>query len=117
MCAILVCTIALVFAIGEFVDFSSLHSFEAHDHWDLVTFFFNQDVFVVDELSAPLLPLAAIVYLVTVLATLRTKIHRFSFLEFQVSRTRRNRGSRHLNLGNDLIIFEDVLTTNIAISR
>jgi NADH-quinone oxidoreductase subunit M len=79
MCAILVCTIALVFAVCEFVDFSSLHSFEAHDHWDLVTFFFNQDIFVVDELSAPLLPLAAIVYLVTVLATLRTKIHRFSF--------------------------------------
>lgn len=79
MCAILVCTIALLFAVGEFVDFSLLQSFEAHDHWDLITFFFNQDIFVVDELSAPLLPLATIVYLVTVLATLRTKIQRFSF--------------------------------------
>ena len=79
MCAILVCTIALLFAVGEFIDFSFLQSFEAHDHWDLITFFFNQDIFVVDELSAPLLPLATIVYLVTVLATLRTKIQRFSF--------------------------------------
>ena len=79
MCAIFFCTVALLFALGEFVDFSFLHSFEAHDHWDLITFFFNQDIFVVDELSAPLLPLATIVYLVTVLATLRTKIQRFSF--------------------------------------
>ena len=79
MCSILVCTLALLFAVGEFVDFSLLHSFEAHDHWDLITFFFNQDIFVVDELSAPLLPLATVVYLVTVLATLRTKIQRFSF--------------------------------------
>jgi NADH-quinone oxidoreductase subunit M len=79
LCAILFCTAALLFAVGEFVDFSFLHSFEAHDHWDLITFFFNQDIFVVDELSAPLLPLASIVYLVTLLATLRTKIQRFSF--------------------------------------
>ena len=79
MCAIIVCTIALMLAIGEFIDFSYLQSFEAHDHWDLITFVFSQDIFVVDELSAPLLPLATIVYLVTVLATLRTKIQRFSF--------------------------------------
>lgn len=79
VCAIVFCSLALVFAIGEFIDFSLLQSFEAHDHWDLVTFFFNQDIFVIDELSAPLLPLATIVYLVTVLSTLRTKIQRFSF--------------------------------------
>ncbi len=79
VCAIVVSTLALVFALGEFVDFTLLASFEAHDHWDLVTFFFNQDIFIVDELSAPLLPLATIVYLVAMLATLRTKIQRFSF--------------------------------------
>jgi NADH-quinone oxidoreductase subunit M len=73
------CTLALLFAVGEFIDFSSLHSFEAHDHWDLMNYLFHQDVFVVDELSAPLLPLTAFVYLVTVLSTLRTKVHRFSF--------------------------------------
>ncbi len=77
--SVIACTLTLVFAVGEFIDFTSLHSFEAHDHWDLITFFFNQDIFVVDELSAPLLPLATIVYLVTVLSTLRTKVQRFSF--------------------------------------
>lgn len=77
--AIVTCSIALSFASCEFVDFTTLHSFEAHDHWDLMNFLFHQDVFVVDELSAPLLPLAAFVYLVTVLSTLRTKVHRFSF--------------------------------------
>jgi NADH-quinone oxidoreductase subunit M len=40
---------------------------------------FHRDVFVVDELSAPLLPLAALLYLMTVLSTLRTKVSRFSF--------------------------------------
>ncbi len=73
------CLLAFGFATGEYVDFVSLHSFEAHDHWDLITFLFHQDVFVVDELSAPLLPLTALVFLVTVLSTLRTKVQRFSF--------------------------------------
>ncbi len=77
--SVIFCTLAFLFAVGEFIDFSMLHAFEAHDHWDLITFFFNQDIFVVDELSAPLLPLATIVYLVTVLSTLRTKLQRFSF--------------------------------------
>src|SRR5690606_31953456 len=52
---------------------------EAHDHWDLFELAFHKDVFVVDELSAPLLPLAALLYVMTVLSTLRTKVNRFSF--------------------------------------
>ena len=40
---------------------------------------FHRDAFVVDELSAPLLPLAALLYLTTVMTTLRTKVNRFSF--------------------------------------
>lgn len=35
--------------------------------------------FVVDALNAPLFPLAALIYLLTIVATLRTKIRRFSF--------------------------------------
>ncbi len=73
------CFVTLVFALGEWLDFSMLHTFEAHDHWDIITLFFNQDVFLIDELSAPLLSLAALIYLVTVLSTLRTKVARFSF--------------------------------------
>ena len=77
--ALVSCTLSLLCAVGEFIDFSSLHSFEAHDHFDLITFFFNQDIFVVDELSAPLLPMATLIYLVTILSTVRTKVQRFSF--------------------------------------
>lgn len=73
-----VCSLTLVFAIGEWIDFISLHTFEAHDHWDVVELVFHRDVFVIDELNAPLLPLAALLCLLTALSTLRTKANRFS---------------------------------------
>lgn len=76
---IAICGLALLLATCEWIDFATLQSFEAHDHWDVLEMFFHHDVFVVDELSAPLLPLAALLYLVTVLSTSRTKIFRFSF--------------------------------------
>ncbi|WP_166821242.1 proton-conducting transporter transmembrane domain-containing protein [Thalassoroseus pseudoceratinae] len=78
VCTIL-CAITLALTIGEWFDFAMLGSFEAHDHWDLFQTIFHRDVFVVDELSAPLLPLGALLYLATVMTTLRTKSHRFSF--------------------------------------
>src|SRR4051794_37917245 len=42
-------------------------------------------IFVLDELSAPLLPLTALLFLLTILATLRTKVRRFSFGSMLVS--------------------------------
>jgi NADH-quinone oxidoreductase subunit M len=77
--SIAICTAALACAVGEWFDFSSLGQYEAHDHWDVINYLFDQDLFVVDELSAPLLPLGALIYLVTVLSTLKTKVSRFSF--------------------------------------
>lgn len=74
-----VCSLTLIFATGEWIDFASLHTFEAHDHWDLVESVFHRDIFVIDELSAPLLPLAALLCLLIALSTLRTKANRFSF--------------------------------------
>jgi NADH-quinone oxidoreductase subunit M len=74
-----VCTLTLVCATGEWIDFASLHTFEAHDHWGVVEYVFHEDIFVIDELSAPLLPLAALLCLLTTLSTLRTKANRFSF--------------------------------------
>ncbi len=71
--SIAICTFTFVFAACEWIDFGTLHTFEAHDHWDVIEFLFHKDVFVIDELSAPLFPLAALVYLMTVLSTLRTK--------------------------------------------
>lgn len=72
---------ALTFAsaTGAWLDFVQLGSAEAGDRWDLGTHFLGRRLFVVDELSAPLLPMVALLYLLTTLATLRTKMRRFSF--------------------------------------
>lgn len=77
--SIAVCSLTVICAMGEWFDFATLGSFEAHDHWDLLQSLFQADVFVIDELSAPLLPLGALLYLTTVMTTLRTKSNRFSF--------------------------------------
>lgn len=79
------CSLTLICATGEWLDFAMLGTFEAHDHWDVLEFIFHSDVFVIDELNAPLLPLAALLYLLTVLSTLRTKMHRFSFVSTLIS--------------------------------
>ena len=71
--------LTLLFASGAWWDFGFLHTFEAHDRWDVAEWLFHRDVFVIDELSAPLLPLGALLYFLTKLATLRTKVRRFSF--------------------------------------
>ncbi len=39
----------------------------------------HREIFELDDFSAPLLPLAALIYFVTLLVTLRTKMRRFSF--------------------------------------
>jgi len=77
--SIVICIATLVCALGEWIDFAMLGTFEAHDHWDMIQFISHRDVFVIDELSAPLLPLGALLYLTTVMTTLRTKVSRFSF--------------------------------------
>ena len=41
--------------------------------------FAGREIFELDDFSAPLLPLAALIYFVTLLVTLRTKMRRFSF--------------------------------------
>lgn len=77
--ALVFCFLTFVLTIGEWLDFSSLHTFEAHDHWDLVHQITSLDILVVDELSAPLLPLTALVFVMSVLSTLPTKVSRFPF--------------------------------------
>jgi NADH-quinone oxidoreductase subunit M len=76
---IIICLLTLACATGEWIDFSMLDTFEARDHGDVFVAMLHQDVLVVDGLSAPLLPLAALLYLMTVLSTLKTKVNRFSF--------------------------------------
>lgn len=70
---------ALCFTVGEWQDFNSLHTFEAHDHWDFVTPIMGPDAIVVDELSAPLIPLAALLFFLVTLTTMKTKNRRFPF--------------------------------------
>ncbi len=77
--SIVICGLTLAFAVGEWIDFVYLDTFEAHVHWPFVQVSLHSEIFVIDELSAPLLPLGALLYLTTVMTTLRTKVNRFSF--------------------------------------
>lgn len=83
--ALMVCGLTLLLAFGAWGDFSSLHTFEAHDHWDFASPILGSDAIVVDELSAPLLPLVALLFLFTALVTPRTKVRRFPFAWMLVS--------------------------------
>ncbi|RIK82827.1 MAG: oxidoreductase [Planctomycetota bacterium] len=71
--------LALACSIAAWLDFSGLQCSEAHDRWSVGWHAARVEPFVIDELSAPLLPMAALLYFVTCLATLRTKARRFSF--------------------------------------
>jgi NADH-quinone oxidoreductase subunit M len=77
--ALVVCSLTFVCAAGAWLDFGSMNTFEAHDQWDVTSRWLGPDIVVIDELSAPLLPLAALLYLLTVVSTLRTKVRRFPF--------------------------------------
>jgi len=72
--------IALVFVLGEWMDYSTLSTTQADDHWHLLTQLIGRELFVLDEISAPLTTLAAILYFLTIITTLKTKIRRFSFV-------------------------------------
>ncbi|MCE9605862.1 MAG: oxidoreductase [Planctomycetia bacterium] len=79
--------IAFCCAVGAWQDFGWLQAaqaagqeaIDAEDRWHVMTEIFGREIFVIDQLSAPLLPLAALLYFLTTFATLRTKIRRFSF--------------------------------------
>jgi NADH-quinone oxidoreductase subunit M len=77
--ALIATGMTLCFAVGAWQDFGTLHAFEAHDRWDFISPLLGGDATVIDELSAPLLPLAALLYFSIVLATLRTKVRRIPF--------------------------------------
>ncbi len=74
-----ICGLAFVLTVAAWLDFGLLKTFEAHDHWDLTSRWLGPDAVVIDELNAPLLPLAALLYVLMIVATLRTKMWRFPF--------------------------------------
>jgi len=69
----------LLLAFTCWIDFETLFSFEAHDHWDVVKSLIGRDEFVIDKLNAPLLPLTALLFFLTILATPRVKLVKYSF--------------------------------------
>jgi NADH-quinone oxidoreductase subunit M len=77
--ALIATGLTLLLAVGAWEDFATLHAFEAHDHWDIASTVLGKDAIVIDELSAPLLPLAALLYFLTTLSTPSTKVRRFPF--------------------------------------
>lgn len=77
--ALIAQSVTLFAAVGAWIDFNDLHVHEAHDLWGLSRFLFGSDLLVIDELSAPLFPLVALLYLATTAVTLKTKANRFSF--------------------------------------
>ena len=77
--SLVACGLALACAIGAWSEMGTIHGVDAHDPWDLVAKIRGSSLLTIDELSAPLLPLSALLYLLTVLATLRTKVRRLSF--------------------------------------
>ncbi len=52
----------------------------AHDNWDMFASLTGEEFFVIDELSSPLLPLVALLYFLTQLATTRGKARGFRLL-------------------------------------
>ncbi len=69
----------LLCAVGAWQDFGMLQVSEACDRWGPLAAIVGVRWLVIDQLSAPLLPLAALLHLATAVATLRTKAWRFSF--------------------------------------
>lgn len=68
-----------ILATGAFVDFISMRASEAHDRFHVMTRLIGYELFWLDEISAPLLPLGALLFLLTTVATVRSKARRFSF--------------------------------------
>jgi NADH-quinone oxidoreductase subunit M len=71
--------LTLVCAVGSWLDFQAMNVHEAGDRGHFLSRLAGREVLVVDQLSAPLLPLVALLYLLTSIATVRTKLRRFSF--------------------------------------
>ncbi len=71
--------LALASTTGAWLDFYNLGAEEAGDQFHLMSILVGRELLVMDRLSAPLLPLGALLFFLVPLATLQTKVGRFSF--------------------------------------
>ena len=69
----------LLCACKVWSNFQLLSDSDSHAGARLISRFLGYDVFAIDQFSAPLLPLTAVLYFLTAVTTLRTKIRVFSF--------------------------------------
>lgn len=68
-----------VLTLVDWSDFAILKTFEAHDPHSLTQTVFGREFIVVDELNAPLLALASLLFLVVISLTPTSKLDRFPF--------------------------------------
>lgn len=76
---LLFCGLAFAATCGAWINFAQLGEPAATDRGQLMSLVLGREVLVLDQFSAPLLFLVAVLHMLTVAATLRTKIRRFSF--------------------------------------
>ena len=77
--ALIASAVTFLLTLGEWYDFTLLGSFSAHDSSSVVFMLLGREFFVIDELTAPLLPKVALLFGLTIAATTRSKSMRFSF--------------------------------------
>lgn len=77
--------LALLFTIGAWADFNWTQATVAHAPWNWPAISLGTELLAIDELSAPLLPQTALVYLLTIVVTMRAKIRQLSWTGTLVS--------------------------------
>lgn len=77
--AVIITGLTFLCTLSAWQDFEWLSAKRADDPGRIMEWLVGRDVFIMDQLSAPLLPLSALLYFLTTNATLKTKIRRFSF--------------------------------------
>lgn len=78
--SVVISSLTLLCSVGAWADFHTVGAIQAGDRFSCGTRILGREVFVIDELSAPLLPMTALIYCLTFVATLRTKVRRFRFV-------------------------------------
>lgn len=64
--------------IGAWIDFGLIGAVEARDLWDPLLWLSGRELLAIDSLNAPLLVMGSLIYYLTILSTLRTKVGEFS---------------------------------------
>jgi NADH-quinone oxidoreductase subunit M len=78
--ALSACVLTFALTLGEWLDFNTLGTFAAQDSNSVIFLVFGAEYFVIDELTAPLLSKVALLFGLTIAATMRSKAGRFSLV-------------------------------------